>query len=97
MFGKSQMSYIIAAKRLLSGIFSSLLFVACSPTTEPNGVSSVGVEQPRIFIIGQVLGAIRDYYNSACCVKPDGNTAYINLYNILSEQHEFSALGRTLR
>jgi hypothetical protein len=93
MFGQSQMNYVIAVKKSLSSLFFSLLLVACSPATESDGMSFERSEQPRIFIVGQDLGSIRGYYDSACCVKPDGNTAYINLYNILSEQHEFSALG----
>ena len=71
----------------------SLLFIACSPVTEPGGVSAEEPGQQRIFIVGQDLGSIRAYYDSACCVKPDGNTAYINLYDVLSEQHMFSGLG----
>lgn len=93
MFGKSQINYVITGEGLVSGLFLSLLLVACGVTTEAAGVSLDATEQPKIFIAGQDLGAIRGYYDSACCVKPDGNTAYINLYNILSEQHEFSALG----
>ena len=71
----------------------SLLFIACSPVTEPGGVSAKEPGQQLIFIVGQYLGSIRAYYDSACCVKPDGNTAYINLYDVLSEQHMFSGLG----
>mgnify|MGYP001820965013 FL=1 len=87
------MNHILATKNLLSGLLLCLLFIACSLVTETSGASDVGTGQQRLFIVGQDLGSIRDYYDSACCVKPDGNTAYINLYNMLSEQHVFSGLG----
>jgi len=93
MFGQLQMNYINLSKELLAGVFAGLLCIACSPATKARTDSPQGVNQPRFFIVGQDLGAIRGYYDSDCCVKPDGNTAYINLYNVLSEQHIFSALG----
>lgn len=87
------MNGISTAKGLLSGLFFGMLCLACSPVTQVDGASLEEIDQPRIFIIGQDLGAIRGYYDSACCVKADGNTAYVNLYNVLSEKKTFSALG----
>lgn len=93
MFEKMQVKQIFVTKGLLSGLLMSLLFIACSPVTEEGGASVEEPGQQRLFIVGQDLGSFRGYYDSNCCVKPDGNTAYINLYNVLSEQHMFSGLG----
>lgn len=85
------MTYINEVKKRLAGVFVSLLCLACNPVA--NAGSPVEIDQSRLFIIGQDLGAIRGYYDSNCCVRPDGNTAYVNLYTLLSEQHAFGALG----
>ena len=50
-------------------------------------------DRPRIFILGQDLGAIRGYLNSSCCVRPDGLTGYVDLYALLSKQLDFGGLG----
>jgi len=80
-------------KPLFINFFFVLICATFSPvSTAGKATVEVGDKQ-KLFIVGQDLGAIRGYYDSACCIKPDGNTAYINLYNVLSEQHVFSALG----
>ncbi len=49
----------------------------------------------RIFIIGQDLSALRGYFDSDCCLKPDGATAYLGLYD-LSTPPVFGGLGYDL-
>ena len=66
---------------------------ACSPAPKAGDSTTVVDSQQRVFIIGQDLGAIRGYHASDCCIEPDGNTAYVNLYNVLSEPLSFSGLG----
>ena len=51
------------------------------------------MSEDRLFIIGQDLGAIRGYYASDCCPAPDGTTAYLDFYNLLSQQGGFGGLG----
>jgi hypothetical protein len=90
MFGNLLMNYINQSGNVLPGILFGLFCFVCNPESQAGADQSEEIDQPRLFIVGQDLGSIRDYYDSDCCVKPDGNTAYINL---LSEQHVFSALG----
>ena len=66
---------------------------ACSPVSKAGDSTAVVISQQRLFIIGQDLGAIRGYYDSGCCIEPDGSTAYVNLYNVLSEPLSYSGLG----
>lgn len=66
---------------------------ACSPVKQAGDSTVELVTQPRIFIIGQDLGAIRGYIESGCCIAPEGYTAYINLYNVLSEPFSYGGLG----
>lgn len=67
-------------------LLTTMLAAACS-AGEP------GTEQQRLFIIGQDLGSVRDYYASDCCPAADGNTAYLSLYKLLSEEAGFGGLG----
>ncbi|MDH3620609.1 MAG: glycosyl hydrolase [Gammaproteobacteria bacterium] len=46
----------------------------------------------KLLVIGQDLGAIRGYMGSDCCPQPDGLTAYIDFYDILTED-DFGGLG----
>ena len=50
----------------------------------------------RLFIIGQDLGAVRDYYASECCATPDGNTMYLNFYALVSKVGGYGGLGMDL-
>ena len=77
----------------LPGLVLGLVCIACSPGSNQADTPAEGEQATRLLIIGQDLGAIRGYYESACCIQPDGNTAYVNLYNVLSEQEQFSGLG----
>jgi len=43
-------------------------------------------------IIGQDLGSIRGYMASDCCPRPDGLTAYLDLYDLLKDD-DFGGLG----
>lgn len=47
----------------------------------------------RLFIIGQDLGAVRDYHASDCCPAPDANTAYISLWNLTDPTLRYGGLG----
>ena len=44
------------------------------------------------FIIGQDLDSLRGYYQSDCCVHPDGNTAYLSIYRLL-DGFDFGGIG----
>ncbi len=58
---------------------------------EPVAATAAGSE--RLFIIGQDLGSVRDYVASGCCPVPDGNTAYLSFFNLMSEEAGFGGLG----
>jgi hypothetical protein len=53
-------------------------------------------DRKRLFIIGQDLGAVRDYYASECCATPDGNTMYLNFYGLAGEEWGYGGLGMDL-
>jgi hypothetical protein len=54
---------------------------------------SAAPDPQRLFIIGQDLGSVRDYVASGCCPAPDGNTAYLSFYDLLSEEAGLGGLG----
>ncbi|MEO0579757.1 MAG: hypothetical protein AAFZ58_13805, partial [Pseudomonadota bacterium] len=69
-----------------------LCMAACA--SPPNAKDTSTQESTeRLFIIGQDLGAIRGYMDSACCVAPDGMTAYVDFYEVLSEPDQYGGLG----
>ncbi len=80
-------------KSLFTIFFFTLVFASYSAVLSAGKATVEAGYKKKLFIIGQDLAAIRGYYDSACCIRPDANTAYINLYNVLSEQHVYSALG----
>lgn len=47
----------------------------------------------RLFIVGQDLGAVRDYHASGCCPVPDGNTSYISLWKLTDPTLGYGGLG----
>lgn len=51
----------------------------------------------RLFIIGQDLDSVRDYYASGCCPQADGTTAYLDFYDLTSAEGGFGGLGMDLR
>ncbi len=53
---------------------------------------STSSDAPRLLIVGQDLGAIRGYMASDCCPLPDGLTAYVDFYDILTDE-DFGGLG----
>ena len=74
-------------------IVAALAAVMTLPTCEAgDGVA----DRKRLFIIGQDLGAVRDYYASECCANPDGNTMYLNFYALASEAGGYGGLGMDL-
>jgi len=81
------------ANSLFSIFILGVSCAACSPVSKAGDSTAVVDSQQRLFIIGQDLGAIRGYYESGCCVDPDGHTAYITLYNVLSEPISYGGLG----
>ena len=50
-------------------------------------------EPERLFIIGQDLGSVRGYMDSGCCSQPDGNTAYLSFFNLMSPEAGFGGIG----
>jgi hypothetical protein len=54
--------------------------------------SAPRIDQDRLLIVGQDLDAIRGYMGSDCCSTPDGLTAYIDFYDILTPD-DFGGLG----
>jgi len=69
---------------------AAALLVACILSSCQ--AAETGLEQPRFLIIGQDLDAIRGYMGSDCCPTPDGLTAYIDFYDILTPK-DFGGLG----
>jgi len=47
----------------------------------------------RWFIIGQDLDSIRGYVDSGCCVRPDGVTGYMDLYDLRNPAEVYGGLG----
>ena len=75
---------------MIHRIFSvSVLIVAVWTVT----ACSADETHQRLFIIGQDLGSVRDYYASGCCPQADGNTAYLNFYALASRAGGFGGLG----
>ncbi len=71
-----------------------LVIIAALAMTLPScEAGELEPDRKRLFIIGQDLGAVRDYYASGCCATPDGNTAYLNFYALLSEERGYGGLG----
>ena len=54
-------------------------------------------DSKRLFIIGQDLGSVREYYASGCCPAADAKTAYLDFYNLLLEEAGFGGLGIDLK
>jgi hypothetical protein len=73
-------------KKRLSRLF---VFVAMALLA----VSACAREPDRIFIIGQDLDSVRDYFDSECCANPDGSTTYLSFYNLLSAEAGYGGLG----
>ncbi|MEM1174832.1 MAG: glycosyl hydrolase [Pseudomonadota bacterium] len=71
--------------------FPWLLGSGCAAPTPSAGLSEPA--ERRLFIIGQDLDAIRGYTQSNCCPAADGTTAYVSLYNVLSEELTWGGLG----
>jgi len=84
---------------LASGALLMLLLAACNG---PGGAAQNGPaatlpppfisDEPRQLIIGQDLGAIRGYMSAECCPTPDGLTAYVDFFDILTP-NDFGGLG----
>lgn len=75
--------------RLARIVIGALLLAVCG--SDP--VAGTGDTEARLFIIGQDLGAIRGYYASDCCPAPNGTTAYLDFYNLLSQAGGYGGLG----
>ncbi len=67
-----------------------LLMAACGLTFPVLSTPASNVE--RLYFIGQDLDALRGFYASDCCAKPDGVTAYLSLYRLL-EGEDAGGLG----
>jgi hypothetical protein len=73
--------YRISSVLLLSTLLSLPAVAAGEPGEKP------------LFIIGQDLGAVRDYHASECCPEPDGNTSYTSLWKITNPTGHFGGIG----
>ena len=73
-------------------VYALLFGCSDSGTEDRTSSSEPGVDQEKLLIIGQDLGAIRGYMASDCCPRPDGLTAYVDFYDILKEG-DFGGLG----
>ncbi len=71
------------------------LAAGCAGTSPVAGTpeDKLPEEPARLFIIGQDLDSIRGYMASSCCAMPDGTTAYLDLYELLSEPDDYGGLG----
>lgn len=79
--------------RLLPIIMAALAAVMTLPSC---GATEPVTDRKRLFIIGQDLGAVRDYYASECCATPDGSTMYLNFYGLANEEWGYGGLGMDL-
>ena len=92
-----------APARLAIVLMAGSLFIGCSAVGNQHDAFSAGgdsatapaIDTARILIIGQDLGAIRGYMASECCPTPDGLTAYVDFYDILTPDN-FGGLGLDL-
>ncbi len=79
-----------------AGLLLALL-PACATPTATNDAAAPSVtaagERQRLLIMGQDLGAIRGYMDSQCCPRPDGTTAYLDFYELLSQENDYGGLG----
>ena len=55
--------------------------------------TAAAADQKNIYIVGQDLDGLRGYYKSACCIAPNGTTAYLSLYSLLDRRKNFGGLG----
>ena len=74
-------------------LLTVVLWAACSGADDAAPGAGSSAPPSRLFIIGQDLGAIRGYVASDCCVRPDGTTAYVDFYDVLSAEADFGGLG----
>ena len=89
-----------ARHALAAALFGGLLAAAlgsCADTDSHDTAAAGGgvngsLGPPRLYIVGQDLDAIRGYMGSDCCPRPDGLTAYIDFYDILTPD-DFGGLG----
>lgn len=91
---KSPLTSALKSQRFGS-LFAGAAFLAvvgCGAPT-PEDKTTFPEQTDNLFFIGQDLGAIRQYTQSECCVKADGTTAYINLYNVFEENLSFGGTG----
>lgn len=79
----SQIQSAVRISGLIALVLMSALVQACSTQS---------ASDDKILIIGQDLGAIRGYMASDCCSQPDGLTAYLDFYDLLTPD-DFGGLG----
>ena len=77
-------------------VFASCGFADQSPVAPQHDRTSTAKTTTNLYFIGQDLDGLREYFGSECCVAADGATAYIGLYNVLSEEADFGGIGLNL-
>ena len=74
------------------GLLLALAAGAACAESPAEAPAATEPEAPKLLIIGQDLGAIRGYMASDCCPRPDGLTAYLDFYDLLTDG-DFGGLG----
>jgi len=70
-----------------------LVLIVLAAWVSPSCLAREAPGKQRLFIIGQDLASVRGYYESGCCPVPDAKTAYLDFYNLLSEEAGYGGLG----
>ena len=63
---------------------AALLLAGCAAGPADRAAAGRSDADDRLLIIGQDLDAIRGYMDSNCCLLPDGLTAYLSFYELLT-------------
>ncbi len=72
------------------GVIGSLILVTSSLSACEHTVAE---SEPRLYFIGQDLGAIRGYNESQCCIDANGGTAYLGFFSLLNPEANYGGLG----
>lgn len=79
----------------ISTLLAAVILSGCATTPTPKPAAAAPNSEAKVYFIGQDLSAIRGYYASDCCARPDGTTAYLSLYQLRTAP-DFGGLGYDL-